>query len=241
MPSKKNIKKVAMGYAMYKAPTRKAIRTMAAIDILNGINTLALAHPDVYTSTAGLNALDGTPVQSTLATLMWGCKQMATLYQFFHIHRITYQWVPAVAFTWTGTVAAKIIDDAMDFSSNSTINQFMNAPSSMIVPVYAASSKQMYTPKPERKYCFGTYNVTPTFTANGAAMDVTKYMERRWESYGTFQVNTFDIKDPTGATPAGNLVLGRIIMTIDMSYDVPVPINQDTILTGQIAPVSVLP
>jgi len=224
-----NVKKAKL----FKSPDYKPIKTMAIIDVQVNNGLLSLSHVDTATNRAAHPSDPTFPSSQTdnaftMAEVMWGCKQFAQLYQFFKIHKLTYQYIPTVAYTWTGTVAVRIVDDPTDATSTTAINEFVNAPSSMIAPVYAPSSVMTWVPSSGRKYCYSTTTFTQNLTYENTATGSFEFNQQRHESFGKLVFRGFDIKDASGADPAGTTTLGRLVVQMDISYQSPVPINQTT-------------
>jgi len=162
----------------------------------------------------------------TLASIFWGCDQMAQLYQKFTLLNVKYKYVPSVAYTWSGSVAAKIVTDPLDNGSSSTLNNFLNAPSSMLTPIYLPSQTMTYFPRQGTKMCYSTNTITSS--GNQFAEGVVspqEYLTSRQESYGKFQFMVFDPFQPDGSAPPDGTLVGRFILTATLRYIEPVPIG----------------
>lgn len=238
--------KGATGLVLYKSPNTKPVKITGIFDLTKNNTRLSLSHVDMF---KGKNYGDDPAaylddfVTPNLTSVFWGTRQFAQLYQYYKILKISYQYIPAVAFTWTGTVAVKIADDPLDETYVENINQFVNAPSSMIVPVYAPSATMTYYPRAQKKYCYGTISLTKegTETFPLAGVNIVEFQQARLEGYGNMRMVPFDVLDASGNPVGGDVVYGRLMITLEMVYDTPVPIDQARVAKEVIKEVELTP
>jgi hypothetical protein len=194
-----------------------------------------LSHVDATTYQSTARGPTADPVNPFIATnfsnLFWGCKQFADLYQRYRLTALHFQWVPSTAFTWSGTIAIKIVDDPLDALFVDNVNQFMNAPASIICPVNMPSAPTSWTPKnqPVAKYCYNTYTLdSQSFQFTEATgYSTINLMNYRDLSYGYLVFNPFGVLDGQGNAPDPATTIGRIIITAEMTYSQPIPIGQN--------------
>lgn len=215
------------------------ITAMATVAVYADERDVIFSHVDPYAAQRF-----PTPVQNgskvTLASSFWGCKEMSKLYQKYRINSIGYRYIPNVAYTWSGMVAAKIVDDPMDHYDTDSTNHFLNAPSAMITPVYMPSQNMTYRPRSGDRYCYSTQTITSdTAVQTDGAVGAQEYLTSRTESFGSLVIKAFEVYTPDGAVPPTNTLVGRLILTVDVTYMTPVPIGNDTTLRVPIYPVAI--
>jgi hypothetical protein len=219
---------VARATALTLVPSTKMVRCSAIIDIVNQPQAVQFSHVDYTEQQLATNNPQASYTQAnTFSTKFWGCKQFADLYQYFTMAGFTYQWVPSVAFTWSGTIAMKVTDDPLDNANVTTVNNFINAPSSVITAVYAPSQVTTWRPQQSKKFCYGNTAIDVNQDPIVGSLSLLPFTQARMQSYGNLNIETFGITDPTGAAPSDTVVLGRVLMTAMLMYDTPMPIGND--------------
>jgi hypothetical protein len=195
------------------------------IDLKVSPSSFHFTHVDANAASI-TDPLDAATSSFNMAKNLWGARQNASLYQFFRVNWISYQYVPVVSYTWTGTVASRVVNDPMDqAATNSGLTSYINAPSSFISPVYAPSSVMTWRPSQAKKYCFASITTDAPDQANQPAhVSLQKHLTSRMESYGKLQHQGFDVKDASGATPSGDTVIGRLVIKMNVTYSSPVPL-----------------
>lgn len=244
MPSKARMVKGARMAALYRNPTMRNFRCGSVIDLKLGSTYLSLSHMDM----ASTQAVPLPDTQNTFSSRFWGCKQFGQLYQRYRLVRFSYQWVPSVAFTWSGSVAMKVVDDPLDATFlNSSMETYMNAPSSTISPIYAPSPISSWSPRDMvKKFCCNTLTITQQDQQGAGVIDnafnVLPLTQARSTSYGTFVADTFGVTLPDGGVPDPSVILGRIVIVAELTYESPVPLHQtDELRYAPIKPVNITP
>jgi len=218
-------KSLARDITMFRNPNVKPTKCMAVLEVKAGSRGLLLSHVE-YSAARATDPTEALATRDTLSSAFWGCKEFSNLYQYFNIANIQYQYMPSVPYTWGGNVAIKVIDDPLDESYQTTINQFVNAPSSLIVPVSSPSNVMRWAPRTGKKYCYSTYSLSQNSEYPTVAWNVLELNQSRSEGFGKLTISTFDLFDATGATPAIGTTVGKLIVTMNISYSSPIPINQ---------------
>jgi len=208
------------------APNSMRQRLVGVLDVTTAGIIFEFSHVDV-------TGYHSNPLESTNAnnmnTHLWGAGKFAELFQHYQLTNFEYKYIPSVAYTWSGTTAIKYVNDPLDNSNGTTVNNFINAPSSFMTPIYLPAASGTVLTRQEKKFCFSSMmSVDPNQTGTDPYSEIIRLTQRRHQSYGYLHISTFGVTDPTGAAPSQSTIVGRVLLTLDVIYSSPIPLGQNT-------------